>query len=529
MSQETESKTFELCPPPLIREAVPPTIRVLTALLSERGDESDLLFSLGCVYLRRGDYLEGVDAFLRALKTDPENPALHCNLAVGYMQLERWDEASASLKRTILIDPSFELAFIHLAKAELGRGDRESAFAAYHSATELEGQSPRPYFLLGDLLLEDGRALEARERYQEAFQRGARSPELTNRLGAFIFEDGLACYQRGEFEEAQRIWGEGFLEYERAFVSNQEVSKNMHELVLGFNEEKGLEEAQAKFQELKPAEREDAAYDLALRLFFSLGRMPDLYVSRENTEQEFARWYAEIEKEEDSILPFAHYRIGVLLVFTAQFDEAISKLSFARDHLPISKHRPLKIDPTLRFLKDLLGTTDEEDVEVLTFTKTDWSSVGFTDPFQYQAWSATGLKPQRALRWKQAGFSPKAAQLWQKSEAEPEVARVWQDAGFDDPDKVRRWLRGGFDIAAAQKWQTEFSERLEIAIQCRQAGFEEPEEAAAWLEVFMFPWEAEAWKAQNFALDEARVWVEQGVKDPFLARQYQTLKEPSSD
>ncbi len=523
MSLEIHDKKLELCPPPSISEAVPPTARVLEALLAERGEQVDLLFSLGCVYLRRGDSSAGIGAFTRALKLDSENAALLCNLAVGYMQEKRWDEASAALKRAILLSPELELAFFHLATTELAREDVAAARAAYESAIAVEGSSERPCYLLAELLQEQGIKDEARSWYEEAFRRGERCPSLINRLGAFAFDDGLRRYEAGEFQEAMRIWGAAYRDYERAFVANQDVSSRLNALVRIYNEENQLEQFRETMRVAEIKKSMEQSYQFALRIFFSLGRMPELYVEQENIAEEFSRWEREIEKAEDAIIPFAHYRIGILHIYCGAFEEAIEKLSFARDHVPPSKHRPLRIEPTLRFVKDFLGKDDEELAAGREYSKAEWEASGFGDPFQHQAWSSTGISPRDALSWKEAGFSPKAAARWHGSDLEPSVARAWSDAGFSDADKVRRWMRGGFDIASAQLWQVLFDHRLELAVQCRQAGFSSPEEASSWLEIFTFPWEAEAWKVQGFTPEQAQKYLLEGIKDPFIAKQTREL------
>lgn len=525
MSPETPSKLFELCPPPPVTEAVPPTSRVLEALLSERGEEVDLLFALGCVYLRRGESAAGVDIFLRALKLDSENPELHCNLAVAYMQEERWDEASATLKRAILLRPNLELALSHLATTEVQRGDIPAAKAAYESAIALDVNLSDPCYQLAELLFEQGERDESRRWFEEAFRRGDRRPELLNTLGAFRFEDGLLHYEAGEFEEALGVWGAAYAEFERAFIANQAVSTRLNALVKVFNEEQQLEVYSRKLQSAEKEEYQELLYGFSLRLFFSLGCMPDLYVPKERLSEEFLRWEREIERAEDAIIPFAHYRIAVLKVYCGEFEAAIEKLSFARDHLPPSKHRPLRIEACLRFLKDFLGEKDEGESATREYTKAEWEASGFGDPFQFQAWRVTGVSPEDAVVWKKSGFSPKSAARWHASGIEASVAREWLDAGFEEPNNVRRWLRGGFDTTSALQWRPEFGHRLELAVQCRQAGFTQPDEAARWLSVFTFPWEAEAWKLQGFSPEQAKEFKAAGVKDPFIAKQQQAENE----
>ena len=65
---------------------------------------------LGLVRFRQGRYREALDLYERHAAEDPDNAAIHSNIGAALYQLQRRDEAIASLERALELDPAHEPA-----------------------------------------------------------------------------------------------------------------------------------------------------------------------------------------------------------------------------------------------------------------------------------------------------------------------------------------------------------------------------------------------------------------------------------
>ena len=94
-------------------------------------DDPDLLNKLALAYYYKKKYDLAEERYLRALKIRPDFSEARNNLAVNYLQMGRWDDAIAQLKR--VNDDIFfreqEGAAINLGLAYLGKGDYQNALA----------------------------------------------------------------------------------------------------------------------------------------------------------------------------------------------------------------------------------------------------------------------------------------------------------------------------------------------------------------------------------------------------------------
>ena len=92
-----------------------------------------------------------------ALSLDPFNPSLHYELGRSYMMLERWDEARASLEKSI----------------------------------ELEPRQPNAYTTLGTISLQNGNGIGFVSNFLKAISIDPKDHELPGLLAAFLYQLGL--------------------------------------------------------------------------------------------------------------------------------------------------------------------------------------------------------------------------------------------------------------------------------------------------------------------------------------------------
>ena len=96
----------DFCSPPPVHGAVPPTVSKLRDILEKDKKNIDVLFALGCVYLRGGEFKDAEDCFQKALKLNEESAELRCNLAVSLAAQEKFDDSLTEIKKGLLLQPA---------------------------------------------------------------------------------------------------------------------------------------------------------------------------------------------------------------------------------------------------------------------------------------------------------------------------------------------------------------------------------------------------------------------------------------
>ena len=76
------------------------------------------------MYARKGDCPAAEPYYQQAIRLDPKNAELHCDLGYSYYLQQRWKEADASLRRAIALDPDLRRAHNNLGLL-LGRTGHE--------------------------------------------------------------------------------------------------------------------------------------------------------------------------------------------------------------------------------------------------------------------------------------------------------------------------------------------------------------------------------------------------------------------
>lgn len=164
-------------------------------------DKAAPWIGLGLCYGRLGDLSRAIDAFLEAVRREPEVEEAHCNLVHCYALIQDIDKAEEHARIAVDLDPACPHTFRHLAMAYLIAGQQRQAMNAWRQverrlpehpelplglgrtyAAQEELQAAREQYLkaldgpfradahygLGDLAREAGRLGEAAEHYGEA-------------------------------------------------------------------------------------------------------------------------------------------------------------------------------------------------------------------------------------------------------------------------------------------------------------------------------------------------------------------------
>jgi tetratricopeptide (TPR) repeat protein len=112
--------------------------RYLTAVRLDPENPA-LLNDLGWLSYKMNRYPEAVAALEKAATLDPKNPMIATNLGLAYQKAGRGEEAIARLERALAINPEYTLALYGLGKAYESRGQYPEALQAYRRAWRQSG------------------------------------------------------------------------------------------------------------------------------------------------------------------------------------------------------------------------------------------------------------------------------------------------------------------------------------------------------------------------------------------------------
>jgi serine/threonine protein kinase/tetratricopeptide (TPR) repeat protein len=183
--------------------------------------------SLGGAYALKGSFLsigdlvrKGVEMERRAIAIDPDLSDAHMWLGSGLLILGQVDNAIASIREAVRLEPENGQAYQGLGRAYwVGKGDFASAIPAFRRAIELNPEAGYSYLQLALLLAWEGQYAEA-----EAVSRRAvelQDQYISGNAGLQVVGAnarlGYVFYLQGRYEDAIR-------EYERglAFVASSD-------------------------------------------------------------------------------------------------------------------------------------------------------------------------------------------------------------------------------------------------------------------------------------------------------------------
>jgi len=88
-----------------------------------------------------GDMAKAVELYTEAIALDDMNHVFYANRAAAYLSLKKFEEARADSKKCIALDPSFAKAYLRLASAEKGLGNKAQALEIVKQGMALFGDA----------------------------------------------------------------------------------------------------------------------------------------------------------------------------------------------------------------------------------------------------------------------------------------------------------------------------------------------------------------------------------------------------
>lgn len=112
-------------------------------------DELASQFNAGLGYQLNKKFELALAAYLKANKIDPKHPKVWCNLGVLYFQTDQYPQAESALRFATMTSPEYARAWDNLAAA-LGAQDKlDEALIACKRAIEIRPENPETFFKMG--------------------------------------------------------------------------------------------------------------------------------------------------------------------------------------------------------------------------------------------------------------------------------------------------------------------------------------------------------------------------------------------
>jgi len=319
------TQTPEHYPAPPVEEAIPPTERVLLHLIEERGEEADLLFSLGNVVFRKGRAVEALRLYRAALLKDAGSAKLKTNIAIVLESLGELVEAEQFYREALIQDASLELALRNLAQILESRNDFESALKLVERSQHLVS-SARVSELAGRAADGIGETDKARRYFEAAASLGS--------------EYGLKWLAADDTRQALRELDE---EHPSSLI---EVGRKLH---AAYERSPDIFVREQRVQELlrllseKKLQYSADSYQSVLIVLQQLALLPECFEEREDLKTSESYWAKAIDSQKS--YPYGNYRRGIILGMLGEYEKALSELDLCQSKLPEKKQRMLRLVP----------------------------------------------------------------------------------------------------------------------------------------------------------------------------------------
>ncbi|PYR01022.1 MAG: hypothetical protein DMF96_01505 [Acidobacteria bacterium] len=152
----------------LREKLLPQNISGYQMMLKADPDNVALHDDLALLFSEAGDLRQAARQFTDSLRLRPNAPAAHYNLGKALLALREWDEAGARFRKALELDPNYAFAHHGLALALEGRGQHDAALQHLREAIRLAPAFGEAYYNLGVLLQMKGEVDEALTAYSRA-------------------------------------------------------------------------------------------------------------------------------------------------------------------------------------------------------------------------------------------------------------------------------------------------------------------------------------------------------------------------
>ncbi len=150
---------------------------------------SGTLNSLGLLQSSRDANGEAEKAFKKAIELDPQDPLLHANLAILYLDQARMKEAKREIDTAIALDPSFDHALLARGRYYLQTGERDKALQDLLAASTANPAHSQSQFMLAAAHYEKGDRLPSEQALDNANRLDDDDPVISSFRTAIDIDD----------------------------------------------------------------------------------------------------------------------------------------------------------------------------------------------------------------------------------------------------------------------------------------------------------------------------------------------------
>jgi tetratricopeptide (TPR) repeat protein len=267
------------------------------------------LFDLGEEKMGQGRREEAVATFRQALEVDPEYLPAHLSMAFALAAGGQSDEAIAHYRKALEIEPDREEAHVDLGVLLAGRGQFDEAVAEYQAALKVRPDCAEAYNNLGVLLLGRSRLDEAIADFGKAVTIDPDYAEAHSNLG---FALGIA----GRVDEAVG-------HCRKALELKPDYSEAHNNLGMALAAGGRLDEAITHYRKALEINRNYPRAEL---------NMADAMAARGQSEEAIAHYRKALQLTPDDAV--CHNKLGMVLAGRGQYDEAIAHYAKALELKP---------------------------------------------------------------------------------------------------------------------------------------------------------------------------------------------------
>jgi tetratricopeptide (TPR) repeat protein len=157
---------------------------------SQGRGSAERYFKAGVSYYEAGQYQQAIDAYILAVRLDPENADANYNLGMAYGSLGQYKEAIEAYKRAIRIKPDYENAYYNLGHAYSNLKQYDNSVKAFRLAIRKKPDYVEAYYGLGNAYLDSGEDEKAIHTFEEAIRLKPDNPYAYFNLGLLYFPAG---------------------------------------------------------------------------------------------------------------------------------------------------------------------------------------------------------------------------------------------------------------------------------------------------------------------------------------------------
>ena len=150
-------------------------IRQLRAIA--RGNPQALDSLTASIAMARGDHQTALEHLEKARDSDTPMPGFHLQIGNAYLELKRFDEADASYRRALELDPENPNAYVGLGRVALKRRRNREALRAAQTAVGLKYHAPAAHFFHGIAQMRCGETEGAQASLRLALSQNPNFPE----------------------------------------------------------------------------------------------------------------------------------------------------------------------------------------------------------------------------------------------------------------------------------------------------------------------------------------------------------------